>query len=151
VPELYVRKPNTTCCVCDKLIYKRPSEIKATKNKLFCSSACYGVSCRKEVSCIVCGKPILSGLNKKTCSRVCANKNRAGIYYLMQGPNDKAKGIRSIKKQLFDLRGPQCERCLYAIHQVLHVHHKNRNRKDNSFENLELLCPNCHYSEHYAA
>ena len=100
MPELYVRKPNTTCCVCDKLIYKRPSEIKATKNKLFCSSACYGVSCRKEVSCIVCGKPILSGLNKKTCSRVCANKNRAGIYYLMQGPNDKAKGIRSIKKQL---------------------------------------------------
>jgi hypothetical protein len=29
------------------------------------------------------------------------------------------------------------------------VHHRDRNRTHNDEENLELLCPNCHYEEHY--
>ncbi|MBI3573571.1 hypothetical protein HY090_00790 [Candidatus Kaiserbacteria bacterium] len=29
------------------------------------------------------------------------------------------------------------------------MHHKDRNRNNNSLGNLELICPNCHYEEHY--
>jgi len=46
-------------------------------------------------------------------------------------------------------RGTKCERCGYKKYEILHVHHKNRNRNDNSMENLEIICPNCHYEEHY--
>jgi hypothetical protein len=31
---------------------------------------------------------------------------------------------------------------------TLELHHKNGNRKDNNFSNLELLCPNCHTQTH---
>jgi 5-methylcytosine-specific restriction endonuclease McrA len=31
----------------------------------------------------------------------------------------------------------------------LHVHHKNRNRKDNRPENLIVLCQKCHTEEHH--
>jgi 5-methylcytosine-specific restriction endonuclease McrA len=30
----------------------------------------------------------------------------------------------------------------------LTVHHKDRNRKNNTRENLEILCPICHAIEH---
>jgi hypothetical protein len=32
---------------------------------------------------------------------------------------------------------------------ILEVHHKNRDRSDNRLENLEVLCPTCHYEEHF--
>lgn len=148
--EQYKRKPNTHCFVCDKPIYKRPSEIEKTKNKLFCSVACYGISCRKENMCIVCGKPILASLHKKTCSRSCANKNRTGIKYRGDNQNNKYTSQNSLKLLLIQLRGGVCERCGFSRVNILQVHHKNRNRTDNSMKNLELLCPNCHCEEHYA-
>jgi hypothetical protein len=149
VTEKYKRKPNAKCFVCRKLIYRRPSEIAATKNKVFCSSSCYGVSCRKEIPCAVCGKLLLSGLNKKTCSRACSNKNRAGIFYTGKSTKDNAVSIRHIKIKLVAIRGGVCERCGYNKREVLQVHHKDRNRKNNKITNLELVCPNCHYEEHY--
>ena len=149
VPELYIRKPNSACLICKKKIYRRPAEIEKAKGRLFCSMVCYGISCRKEISCIVCGKLILAGFNKKTCSRGCANKNRIGIQYTMNRPRDKVVSLFSIKKRLLETRGEHCERCNYSKSQVLQVHHKNRNSKDNNLKNLELICPNCHYEEHY--
>lgn len=145
--EQLKRKPNTKCLVCMKDIYRRPSEIQ--NGRVFCSSICYGVDCRKEIACLVCSKPILAGLNKKTCSRECSNKNRTGIQYRGSRLHDKVITIRQIKMQLLSARGEKCERCSYNKPQVLQVHHKNRNRKENKLTNLELICPNCHYEEHY--
>lgn len=42
----------------------------------------------------------------------------------------------------------ECLRCGYNNKQVLEVHHKDRNRSNNSMENLEVLCANCHKLEH---
>lgn len=145
----YRRKPNVKCSICNKSVYRRPGVLKLNKGKAFCSQKCYGLSCRKEVPCKICKKPILSSQNKKTCSRACANKNRAGIRYRKNRPHDKVYEIRAIKQRLFRTRGAKCERCLYDIKYTLQVHHKNRNNKDNRFENLEILCPNCHAEEHY--
>lgn len=42
-----------------------------------------------------------------------------------------------------------CQRCGYDTHpEILGVHHKDRNRKNNHSDNLEVLCPNCHSIEH---
>lgn len=147
--EPYIRKPNTVCTVCNKSIYKRPIEIIRNKKRVYCSMSCYGISCRKERPCANCGKLILAGLNKKTCSRSCANIRRTGIQYKINRPRDKVFSQRAIKTRLMEQRGTNCERCGYNKKEILHVHHKDRNKNNNAISNLELICPNCHYEEHY--
>ncbi len=147
--ERYKRKPNSNCKMCDKAIYKRPSQIALNGGKIYCSNKCYGISCRDERPCIMCGKMILGSLNKKTCSRVCSNKNRAGIKYGIRKPYEKIKSQEIIKSRLIELRGMKCELCGYKKYEILHIHHKDRNRSNNNFNNLELVCPNCHYEKHY--
>ncbi len=144
----YKRHPNTKCIVCGRSIYRRPAEIEKNQNRVFCSQTCYGISNRKETPCIVCGTHILSGANKKTCSRSCANKNRIGVQYKINSPRDKAKSQQALKIRLLDDRRRKCERCKYSKYQILEVHHKNRNREDNRLENLALMCPNCNAEEH---
>jgi predicted nucleic acid-binding Zn ribbon protein len=147
--EQYKRNPNTKCLICNKPIYKRPLVIKRNKGRVFCSSTCYGISCRKEKPCIVCGKPILAGLHKKTCSRKCANKHRAGIKYKINRPKDKVKHYKALKLRLLKIKGKHCERCGYPKYEILQIHHKDRVKTNNSLDNLELICPNCHAEEHY--
>jgi len=44
----------------------------------------------------------------------------------------------------------KCERCGYnKIPEILQLHHKDGNRKNNTRENIILLCPNCHEEVHY--
>src|SRR3989344_4746754 len=105
MPELYKRNPNANCDICGRSVYRRPIEIERNKGRAFCSAACYGVSCRREVSCLMCGVPILAGLNKKTCSRTCANKHRTGIKYRLNRPKDKVVAEHAIKIRLLRVRG----------------------------------------------
>jgi hypothetical protein len=147
--EEYTRKPNIACIICMKMVYRRPIELERSSGKAYCSQECYGKACRKEHSCSICGKIILAGRNAKTCSRACANRNRTGIKYTGRPLKDKALSQRRLKLRLFKERGAVCERCQYSVYQILQVHHKNRNRTNNTRQNLELLCPNCHASEHY--
>jgi len=148
MPE-YKRNPNSHCLICNKPVYKRPIEIKINKGKVYCSQICFGISCRKEHPCIICGKAILSGANKKTCSRSCANKHRAGIKYKINQPRSKVKHYKSLKIRLLNTRGTVCEKCGYTKYEILQIHHKDRNRENNSLNNLELICPNCHAEEHF--
>jgi hypothetical protein len=149
VAEKYIRNPNTNCSICNKPIYKRPSIIKGNKGKVYCSQQCYGISCHKEIPCLVCQKPILSGLNKKTCSRSCANKLRTGIKYKLNRPKDMVKTYHQLKIRLISQRGTKCEKCGYSKTEILEIHHKDRNRNNNNLNNLILICPNCHSEEHH--
>lgn len=147
--ERYQRKPNTKCVICNKPIYRRPVDLQRSKGRAFCGMACYGISCRNETPCLICGKPILARFHKKTCSRSCANKHRAGIQYKIGRPRDKVVSERALKIRLIENRGKKCERCGFDKIEILHVHHRDRNRKNCDLNNLELICPNCHYTEHY--
>lgn len=150
MPEPHKRNPNISCIVCGIAVYRRPIEIKRNNGRVFCSMLCYGISCRREKPCIICGKPILARENKKTCSRACANKYREGIKYKLGRPSkDKVKTQRFLKIRLLEIRGRICERCGYDKAEVLQVHHKDRNRLNSELDNLELICPNCHFEEHY--
>ncbi len=44
------------------------------------------------------------------------------------------------------MKAIKCMRC--EIRDPLVVHHKDRNPSNNRLDNLEVLCPNCHYREH---
>lgn len=54
-----------------------------------------------------------------------------------------------LKPHLIKLRGHQCEICknLTWLNDPigLEIHHIDNNRGNNQLENLQLLCPNCHY------
>ena len=67
----------------------------------------------------------MSGANKKTCSRTCANIQRKGIKYKVGSPKDKVKSQIALKLRLLKLRGGHCERCNYNKIEILQVHHKN--------------------------
>ncbi len=148
--KVYKRKPNVACDICGKKIYKRPSEVKRNKGNVYCSQNCYGKSCRKEKPCLVCGNLILARYNKKTCSRGCANKHRTGINYKTGRPTkDKVVSLQALKRRLIQERGISCEQCNYNKTGILQIHHIDRNRNNNHLSNLKLLCPNCHFEEHY--
>jgi hypothetical protein len=143
------RKPNTNCGVCGTPIYRRPAELERSKGKSYCSSVCYGKASRKETPCVICGTPIMAHKNKRTCSRACSNKSRVGTIYTGRRLRDNVVSTRRLRVRLFALRGSICERCNYSVHQVLQIHHKDRNRQHNDLDNLEIICPNCHAFEHY--
>ena len=147
--EEHTRHPNTNCNICKKEIYRRPFEIKMNKGRVFCGSICYGISSRKDKPCVICGKLILAQFNKKTCSRSCSNIQRTGIKYKGASPRDKVKYQRGLKIRLLEARGKKCERCSYSKYEILQVHHRDRNRNNNDLGNLALICPNCHYEEHF--
>ena len=60
-----------------------------------------------------------------------------------KNPKSITKRKRDLIIQLFDRR---CNRC--SKPEDLQIHHKNRNRKDNTIENLEVICYACHKLEH---
>lgn len=44
----------------------------------------------------------------------------------------------------------KCECCGWNKHiGALHLHHADRNRKNNNLENIFILCPNCHWVIHH--
>lgn len=148
--EPYKRNPNVSCAVCKTRVYRRPVELQMSKGKAFCNQKCYGLSQRNETPCLMCSAPILASKHARTCSRACANKYRTGIRYKLGRPlKDKVQNQRALKIRLIKERGVRCERCSYAKVEILHVHHRDRNRNNNDLKNLELICPNCHYEEHY--
>ncbi len=146
----YIRTPNTKCLVCNIAVYRRPSWLVKTNGRAFCSVICHGQFLKREHPCLICKTPILSSKNKVTCSRACANIHRSGIRYKSNLPRkDRVKNARALKLRLLSLGKHKCERCDYSKIEVLQVHHKDRNRNNNDLSNLELICPNCHYEEHF--
>ena len=146
------------CSNCDKEINRRPSLIKKYKNQ-FCSKECHHkfYDTRIEVYCFTCGKSILRRENeiKKSkdgnffCSKSCKTSFTNTKRSLENHPNWK-NGESSYRKIALDNKTESCEKCGYDEYiEVLEVHHKDKNRKNNDISNLEILCPTCHKIEHF--
>lgn len=142
-----MRHPNCKCLVCDKAIYRRPLQLKS--GAVFCSQQCRGQHQRTTKACPICQKEFF-GL-KKYCSRPCSNKSRAGAKYKVGKPYDRAFLGKNLKKKLATKRGGICEKCGENNYAILQIHHKIERHQGggNEPENLKLLCPNCHYTNHF--
>lgn len=88
-------------------------------------------------------------LVSKTKKGQCKGKNDykpASFYFDNKQPVSSSK----LREKLFrdGLKEEKCELCGVSIWRgirlPLELHHKNGNHYDNSFENLQILCPNCH-------
>ena len=106
------------------------------------------------MNCLNCGKVLPK--NKKFCSINC-QKEYQYKKYIINWKNGKETGLRGsyqtsmyIKTYLFKKYNNKCCRCgwsernPYTNKIPLEIEHKDGNYKNNSEENLLLLCPNCH-------
>lgn len=134
------------CLACNESFSFIVSRLNKAK---YCSRKCYYKSQvtkgTVEKNCIVCGEKYLTSPSKavkrKYCSTKCINRGILGQW---------KPGFGFVRNYM-KLRGmlTKCERCNYNSHiEILGIHHKDRNRKNNEFSNLEVLCPNCHSLEH---
>lgn len=105
----------------------------------------------KIVKCAYCGKEIYRSpaqLEKSIsgyyyCSHTCGNLHK-NILREKQGEWDNSlAGYRSRALKRYPHK---CAVCGWdEDDRVLQVHHKDENRKNNSIDNLVILCPNCHW------
>lgn len=131
----------------------------------FCNSSCAasfnnkGI-CRHEQNkpdhlyCLNCGKEINKG--SRFCNNTCyAEYERK--QYIERWKQGKETGIigedgiaTAVRKYMFEKNNNSCEIC--GWHEInpytglipLQIHHVDGNCKNNSEDNLQLLCPNCH-------
>lgn len=95
----------------------------------------------KKMNIEYAGQQAKKGQQKGPCGY------RPASYYF---DNKHAINSHKLKEKLFKdgLKERKCEICGASIWQgvqlPLELHHKNGNHNDNSFENLQVLCPNCH-------
>lgn len=144
------------CCeVCNTTFKTVPT---SSKQKT-CSRKCSAKRAKKErlqTKCQVCSTPIFSLKSRirKFCSAKCKNLVLGQI-------GKKIKELRSswgewknrkVAKTWFIEQYKGCMRCGYdKTKEILELHHIDRNNKNNTKENLLLLCPNCHSEDHWIA
>lgn len=102
----------------------------------------------KCVKCQQCGNlfyKTLSNIRRRPanyCSILCSNKALS------------AKNTLDNPSRLRKNRYPktECGLCGYNKYpDILEFHHKDRDRNNNTKENIIVLCPNCHMEEHFIA
>ena len=106
-------------------------------------------------NCINCGKELIKSQTKFCCA-YCQNE-----YYYRQKIQDWKNGLFNgsvesgqisgyIRRYIFEKNYNKCELCgwgeinSFTNTLPLEVHHKDGNYKNNTEDNLQLLCPNCH-------
>lgn len=114
--------PNVTCAFCKKDFYISPSKFKNSRSGLyFC--------CRKH---------------KDLAQRI------GGIEQIQPPHYGTSKRRIDYRYIAFEKKPKICEVCSYSTYtEILQVHHRDYNRENNTIENLQILCPNCHMTHHF--
>ena len=156
--KLYLENPKY-CKYCGKQI---PYEKREND---FCNSSCstsfnnkgvckHGQKKPDHSYCLNCSKEITRG--RRFCDNTCyAEYERK--QYIERWKQGKETGIigedgiaTAIRKYIFEKHHNSCELCgwneinPYTGLVPLQIHHIDGNCKNNTEENLQLLCPNCH-------
>jgi len=152
----YYENPNY-CLECGKIIKVKKKERPAgTRRRKFCSRSCSAIYNNKNKIkkrfCLNCGKEINS---KKYCNSSCQSKyqNKKYIERWLEGKENGISGnsisgrIRNFMLKEANYKCSKCgwnEKNLITGNIPLHIHHIDGNYKNNAYENLRVLCPNCH-------
>lgn len=146
------------CRTCGKKAYVKPSHRKNGFGK-YCSNMCSAEAQKngRLFPCETCGKQIYRSLKfqarsksgKFFCSKSCQTMWRNTTYSGEQHAN--WKGGTSSYRQRLSRAGIEviCKKCGNTDKRILAVHHKDRDRQNNSISNLNWLCHNCHYLVHH--
>lgn len=150
----YWEKKKCECC-------GNEFESLKTEKRRFCSQSCSAkitnIERTKYRYCKCCANNKLTSRQEYFCSHKCQQKykrnevfkkidNNETINYL--GNNDTQS--KWFKKYLIEKHGEKCMKCGWnERHPItgkvpIELEHKDGNSENNSLDNLELLCPNCH-------
>ncbi len=156
------------CQYCGSEFETLETYVKRGEGK-FCSRRC-GCKYKAEplqnkhktpnVSCAWCGKEFYRCVGHQ-------KNSRSGLHFCGKAHKDEAQRLGGLKEIHGEHYGtgkscyrnisfrhyPKvCNRCGWNEYpEVLIVHHKDRNRDNNTKENLEVLCGNCHETDHFLA
>jgi hypothetical protein len=164
-----ITKITKLCLNCEQPFQATASEVNRGNAK-YCTKKCSYESIKKQkiekfalinktnVECAYCKEMFYLSESKK-------KNSKSGLYFCSRQHKDISQRIGGIKEiqpphyglmntdyraLAFRTKEQKCERCKYTkIPEVLHVHHKDRNRNNNIIENLEVLCPTCHEEDHF--
>lgn len=119
-----------------------------------CETFNKGVRRKEPNYCLYCGKPIER--KKLYCNNSCQKLHNSDDYIRLwkEGKVDGMSGEYNLSKRIrnYLLRKMEykCELCgwgeinKYTGTIPLEIHHKDGNYKNNTEDNLQVLCPNCH-------
>lgn len=127
----------------------------------FCSQSCASSGKRTNhqhnLKCACCSATFYRAISKHAnsksglffCSRTCKDKGQSMQFGLVQIWPDHYGTTQNYRQIALKDQPHKCNRCGYNEHpEILQVHHADRDRTNNSIQNLEVLCPNCHRVEH---
>ena len=155
----YSDMPQVICKVCKKYFYAKPSHLQKGWGK-YCSNLCQsnGQKTGKYVNCFRCGKKTYRTQKDKLrsksgnlfCSKRCQTIWRNSTVFIGEKHANWTGGESSYRSILAKSGQPRlCVKCQQNDHRILAVHHKDKNRKNNSNKNLIWLCHNCHFLVHH--
>ena len=103
--------------------------------------------------CTYCGKTVTkANTMSKYCSNACCGKAKLKKT-IERAKKGNVKERCTLRKVLAELNGYSCAICGISEYNnkplTLQVDHKNGRADNNSLNNLQLLCPNCHAQSQY--
>lgn len=123
------------------------------KNEVYSEDISSKIKEQFNKNCLMCGKP--SG-KKDYCCVDCKKKHikQQKINEWLEGKSNPQRGIGQIpeyiKEYLKEIHDNKCEKCGWSeINPMtgkvpLQIHHIDGDCTNNDFNNLQILCPNCH-------
>ncbi len=147
-----------SCKRCGGDVKTKPSHLALGFGK-YCSRSCHSKNSRrgKVVQCATCAadtykrpKDLIRSKSKKYfCSKSCQTQWRNQMYVGRRHSNYSTgkASYRSVLRRSGVTQ--ECRRCKIRDVRILAVHHIDRNRNNNSVENLMYLCHNCHHLIHW--
>ena len=158
-PDRWTTRVLVKCQDCGKSFYTYPKKIANNRGK-FCSKKCFNKSkiTSVQVSCGYCNKTITriqSDISKNKlsyCSKACYGLSRIGKKH----PNSKRQYISGGYSWIYCPDHPRATKMGYiSEHSLIYekflkryltseevIHHINRNKTDNRFENLSYFANN---------
>lgn len=120
--------------------------INVTRNSRICKT-CAGVytpTSNRQEYCPICKKALDK---RKTHERYVKRYQKKGYDQRGESNNNWKGGTEPYYRRIaYEAYGKICSRC--GATKRIGVHHKDRNRRNNDLENLEVLCKRCHQLEH---
>lgn len=134
------------CKECTKEFFVPPSQVKRGGGK-FCSVSC-GTTYRNKTNNPAWREEVRAKISKNHAD-VSGEKNPM---YGRRGENAPSwiDGRNSISGDIWRKialinKPPICELCgKEPTGRNLHIHHKDKNRKNNDLDNLQVVCSHCH-------
>lgn len=151
--------PTVKCKVCRDSFYAKPNWLRRGWGK-YCSTLCQHEALKngKLVSCFICKEQTyktrkelrVSKSKKYFCSKSCQTIWRNTMVFIGSNHANWKGGESTYRDILIRTNVPQiCKLCRIKDGRILAVHHIDRNRKNNSLNNLAWLCHNCHFLIHH--